>query len=598
MKTKYILCIALGALALSSCNDYLTRDPEDTVTDLPSFWNNESNIRTSVINLYTDYFKGYNSGWNRSDYFDETNIADWTDDNAQQEATMFTKVAPAKADDKDAENPTSPWYFTNVTTINKIIERVTTSTLDDEAKNHWLGVARFFRAMEYSRLVEAFGDVPWYDATMSSTDYDKLYKARDPRTTVMDNVLADLQFAAQNVRVSDGTKGLSVNRDVVESFASRLMLFEGTWQKYRANDKTAAAKYLNAAKTFAEDVIKSGRYSLCPDYKSLTNSIDLAGNPEMIMYRSYVEGVVTHSLMSFQNTEHEKNSPSKSLIDSYLSANGLPIHQTGNSQWKGDKWFSDAIANRDPRLYANIDTTGLALNGVANVYAISGYFGNRFVNESLKNLPGGLSSTNITDAPIMKLNEVLMNDIEACAELADLGQYTLTQADFDRTINVLRDRKSTSMPHVTLTGSNLSVNGVVINDPDRDPTVSPLLWEIRRERRVELVYEGLRFNDLRRWGKLDYADMQKNPDINLGAWIDKDRYVAWYNAKHPNKPITIETLASVHLDRDGNAGYIKAISNTALMRTTADKDYLYPLPTDELTLYQQHGKTLTQNPGW
>ena len=598
MKSKYIISLALTAVTLSSCGDFLTRTPEDTVTDIPSFWDNEGNIRSSVIDLYGHYFKGYNTSWNRSDFFAETNVADWNDDNAQQVATMFTKVAPSTADGVDADNPISPWNFTDVTIINKLIAHVKASNLDGEAKSHWLGVTRFFRALEYSRMVERFGDVPWYSTAPSSTDYDQLYKARDPRTTVMDSVLADLQYAAKNVRVDDGNQGLYVNRDVVEAFASRLLLFEGTWQKYRENNTAEAVKYLEVAKTFAEDVIGSGRYSLSSDYKALTISPDLKGNPEIIMYRSYVEGVVMHSLMSFQNTEHEKSSPSKSLIDSYLSANGLPIHQTGNTEWRGDKWFADAISNRDPRLYANIDTTGLALNGVANVYAISGYFANRFVNETLRNQPGGLSNTNTTDAPIMKLNEVLMNDIEACAELASLGKYSLTQADFDRTINILRDRPSTHMPHVTLLGSDLAVNGTIINDPDRDQTVSPILWEIRRERRVELVYEGIRFNDLRRWGKLDYADMQKNPDINLGAWVDKDRYVSWYNSKHKDKPISLETLNSVHLDRDGNAGYIKPIRDASLMRTVLDKDYLYPIPTNELTLYQQHNKTLTQNTGW
>ncbi len=599
MKSKYIISLALAALSMSSCGDFLTREPEDTVTDIPSFWNNEDNIRSSVYNLYTDYFVGYNSGWSRSDFYYDTRVADWNDDNAQEKATMFTKVAPTTADGASDANPASPWDFTNVTIVNKLLAKVQASSLNDEAKNHWMGIARFFRAMEYSRLVQRFGDVPWYDEAIGSTDYDKLYKERDPRLTVMENVLADLEFASANVRTSDGEKGLTVNRDVVDAYASRLMLFEGTWQKYRAKDNTAAAKFLKAAKEFADKVIATGSYSLCDDYKALTTSIDLKGNSEIIMYRSYVEGVVTHSVMSFQNTEHEICSPSKSLIDSYLSANGLPIHQDGNACWNGDQWFYDAIKDRDPRLYANIDTTGLKLSGVAEVYAISGYFANRFVNESLKNLAGGLSSTNITDAPIMKLNEVLMNEIEACAELADLGQYSLSQTDLDRTINVLRDRKSTHMPHLTLSGSSLAVNGTAINDPDRDQTVSPILWEIRRERRVELVYEGLRFNDLRRWGKLEYADMQKNPDINRGAWVDKKRYVEWYNAKfNPAKPITVETLKSVKLDRDGDAGYIQPITDASLMRTQADKDYLYPLPVNEITLYQQHGKELKQNPGW
>lgn len=208
MKSKYIIGLVLVASTLSSCGDFLTRDPEDTVTDVPSFWDNESNIRTSVIDLYGDYFVGYNTSWNRSDFFAETNVADWNDDNAQQVATMFTKVAPSTADGIDATDPTSPWDFTNVTTINKLIAHVKASNLDSEAKKHWLGVTRFFRAMEYSRMVERFGDVPWYSTAPSSTDYDQLYKARDPRTTVMDSVLADLQYAAKNVRIDDGNQGL------------------------------------------------------------------------------------------------------------------------------------------------------------------------------------------------------------------------------------------------------------------------------------------------------------------------------------------------------------------------------------------------------
>ena len=202
-----------------------------------------------------------------------------------------------------------------------------------------------------------------------------------------------------------------------------------------------------------------------------------------------------------------------------------------------------------------------------------------------------MSSTNTTDAPVMKLNEVMLNYIEAAAELADLGQYTLTQDDFDKTINAIRDRQSTHMPHVTLAGNALKVNGVEINDPDRDATVKPIIWEIRRERRVELAYEGLRFNDLRRWGKLEYADMVKNKKLNMGAWINKADYDATAMAK-----ITLcDENGNIVT---GNEGYIMPITEVAKMREMADKDYLYPIPVDQITMYETHGFTLTQNPGW
>lgn len=573
------------AVSFSSCDDFLTRDPQDTVTDVPSFWNNEENLRTSFLDYYTYFFPGYRSSWERADNFAETNVADWTDDNAQEVATLFTKVAPTS----DAGN----WNFEKIRNMNLLLSRIQSSTLGEEAKNHWSGVARLFRAMEYAKLVQKFGDVPYYDAVVGSTDNEQLYRARDPRTTVMDKVNEDLAFACANIRVNDGTKGLTVNRAVAQGFASRIMLFEGTWQKYHANNTAKAAEYLKAAKDYAAALMQTNAYSIAPSYKSLTTSEDLAGNPEIIMYRSYVENVVMHSLMSFQNTEMEMSSPSRSFIDAFLTKNGLPIHQAGNTDYKG-KEYAKEILNRDPRLADNIDEeSGLRLNGVAAVYAASGYYANRYVNKDLINKPGGMSNTNTTDAPVMKLNEVLMNYIEAAAELADLGQYTLTQADFDKTINAIRDRQSTQMPHVTLAGNALKVNGVEINDPDRDATVKPIIWEIRRERRVELAYEGLRFNDLRRWGKLEYADMVKNKKLNMGAWINKADY-----------PENADALAKITLCDEngnivtGNEGYIMPITEVAKMRQMADKDYLYPIPVDQITMYETHGFKLTQNPGW
>lgn len=573
------------AVSFSSCDDFLTRDPQDTVTDVPSFWNNEENLRTSFLDYYTYFFPGYRSGWNRADNFAETNVADWTDDNAQEVATLFTKVAPTT----DADN----WNFEKIRNMNLLLSRIQSSSLGEEAKNHWSGVARLFRAMEYAKLVQKFGDVPYYDAVVGSTDNEQLYRARDPRTTVMDKVNEDLAFACANIRVNDGTKGLTVNRAVAQGFASRIMLFEGTWQKYHANNTAKAAEYLKAAKDYAAALMQTNAYSIAPSYKSLTTSEDLAGNPEIIMYRSYVENVVMHSLMSFQNTEHEMSSPSRSFVDAFLTKNGLPIHQADNTDYKG-KEYAKEIQNRDPRLADNIDEeSGLRLNGVAAVYAASGYYANRYVNKDLINKPGGMSSTNTTDAPVMKLNEVMLNYIEAAAELADLGQYTLTQADFDKTINAIRDRQSTQMPHLTLAGNALKVNGVEINDPDRDATVKPIIWEIRRERRVELAYEGLRFNDLRRWGKLEYADMTKNKKLNMGAWINKADY-----------PENAEALAKITLCDEngnivtGNEGYIMPITEVAKMRVMADKDYLYPIPVDQITMYENHGFKLTQNPGW
>ena len=592
---------------MASCSDFLERPPMDSIENSPEFYNSENNVRVTVNGWYDIYFTGYETGWTRSDFFDGTDRANWCDDLAQQTATYFTKVAPSKTSD-------SAWGFANVRRINLVYEGVLASTLPEEAKNHWLGIARFFRGMEYARLVRLFGDVPYYDHVVQSTDIKDLYKPRDSREYVMDRVLEDLEFASKNVRVSDGTKGLTVNRDVVNAFYSRIMLFEGTWQKYNEKNDELAAKYLQAAKDAAARVMEAG-YRISDNYKALTISESLAGNPEIILYREYDAATITHAEMSWQSEQTLGNGPSKDLIESYLTTSGLPIAQVGNDQYKGDKSFKNEMANRDPRLSYNI-VDSLAFNGVTGaVFGIGGYMGNRFVNPDLMNTPGGQSSTNITDAPIMKLNEVMLNYLEAAAELAQLGKYTLTQADLNNTINAIRDRADVKMPHVTLRGDQFEVDGVVVDDPNRDKgyaevpgdyAVPSMIWEIRRERRVELVYEGIRFDDIRRWGKLHYADMVLNKKLNLGSWLDKDAYVAEFNARVPaDRQITVETLVNVNLDRPGNAGYIKPIPSDLNVRTYSMKDYLYPIPTEQISLYKSKSEQLgdpsiklEQNPGW
>ena len=608
MKHK-ILGLALLALPLVACNDFLTREPYDKLRgDNDETWNSEDVIKYSMYNVYPTFFKGYNSSWGRADWFAETNIADWNDDNAQEVATFFTKNVPT------ATTAATQWNFDQIHTVNTYLDKLSRSTILDEPKRHWTGVNRFLRAVEYAKLVSNFGDVPYYQQPIAPTDKATLYRAFSPRLEVMDSVLSDMKYAMENVRLTDGEKGLNITRDLVYAYASRIFLFEGTWQKYHNPQNTeVAAKYLQVAKDAADYVLKSKRYELCSNYKDLTTSIDLAGNPEIILYRAYAAGVVTHSLMTFNNTEPEKSSPSRSLIESYLMQNGLPITQEGgNAMYQGDKDFKKEMMKRDPRLYATIDTTELRLPSVAAVYATSGYFANRFVNPTLINAAGGKSYTNITDAPVMKLNEVMLNYIEAAAELATLGKYTLTQADFDLTINALRKRPSTNMPALQLVGDALHVPAGEIKDSQRQANVSPILWEIRRERRVELVYEGLRFNDLRRWKKLEDADMQKNPKLNMGAFVNKKEYVAWYNQTHPaEKPenvLTLEKLSKMHLiqlnpatgkdEVNDTVGYIIPIVKEDFMRTFANKDYLYPIPIDQLTLYRNAGHAIKQNPGW
>lgn len=558
---KIISILLFSAIFLGCKKDFLERPPQDVLTD-DTYWSNENNVRTFAYGFYPAYFVGYGSGYAWGNYFSGQSL---NDDFAPSQPTQFTKNVPASG---------GGWSFSWVRKANLFLNRIQKVPMSQEAINHWSGVARFFRAMEYFDLVRSFGDVPWYGSEMNATS-EELYKPRDPRTLVMDSVLADFQFAAANVRESDGTKGLTVNKYVVLAFMSRVFLYEGTWEKYHNTPNSNATKYLQAARDAADLVIQSGKYSVAPDYRKMFNSLSLSGNPEVMLYREYDEGLITHSLNSYVNLEAQTGT-SKDAIESYLSDDGLPISLSPN--YKGDKTIADVMTDRDPRLYKTIVPT-LRLNGEVPNYSTSGYSVLKFLNEDIAGLPIGSSNLNPTDAPIIRYGEVLMNYAEAVAELG-----TITQADLDKSINKLRDRADVQMPHLEIIGGNPAVNGVVYDDPNRDPSVSSLLWEIRRERRIELMMEGFRLDDLERWAKLSYTDTQGNPDINLGAWIVK--------ADHPK-------MKDVKILNDAPAGYIIPAWKPETQRLFTDpKVYLNPLPLDQIKLYQDHGVELTQNPGW
>jgi starch-binding outer membrane protein, SusD/RagB family len=557
----FSLLLAIGVL--TGCKkDFLERLPLDQLTD-DTYWTSENNVRAFVWGFYPDFFSGYGSGYAWGRYFSGQSL---NDDFASGNPAQFTQNVPASG---------GGWSFGYVRKANILINRVQRAPIAEEAINHWIGIGRFFRALEYHSLVKRFGDVPWYGREVTDSDEELLYKARDPRTLVMDSVLADFEYAAEHVRESDGAAGLTVNRYVVLAFMSRVFLYEGTWQKYHLNNATKAAEYLEAAKWAADQVIASGDYQVAPDYRGIFNSLSLAGNKEVILYREYATGALTHSLNSYVNKEPQTGA-SKNAIDAYLAEDGLPIGLS--PAYQGDKTVADVLSNRDPRINETF-VPQLRLNGEIPNYSTSGYAVHKFLNEDIKDLAEGNGSLNPTDGPVIRYGEVLVNYAEAAAELGNL-----TQADLDKSINKLRDRADVQMPHLEVLGDQPAIGGVVYDDPERDPTVPSLLWEIRRERRIELMMEGFRLDDLKRWKKLEYTDTQGNPTINRGAWIVK--------AEHPG-------MKDVKIENDAAEGYVVPAWKPETQRLFTDpRVYLDPLPTDQIKLYQDMGKELTQNPGW
>src|SRR5690606_16077316 len=193
-------------------------------------------------------------------------------------------------------------YYSRIRKANHFIESVPKAGLAEEVQNHWLGIGRFFRGLEYANFVNVFGDVPYIDRVLREDD-PELFRPRDSRIFVMDKVLEDFKFAAENVRINDGPSQQAVNRYVVLAYMSRVFLFEGTWLKYHQIDEAKSKEYLEASKWAAEQLINSGDFSISNNYRDLFTSESLKGNSEIILFKEYAQGILQHSLMSYNNLE-------------------------------------------------------------------------------------------------------------------------------------------------------------------------------------------------------------------------------------------------------------------------------------------------------
>lgn len=588
-KTIFIFIIAL--FGLSSCENYLDRKSLD-VFDESNFWQNETNVRLYSQGAYTNYFMGYGSGYTYGEFF---TFGPWSDEYSS--SALWT------------QNPATSgngWSFTYVRRANIMIQRVDGMPIPDEAKNHWKGVGRFYRAMEYSDLARTFGDVPWYDKEILPADVAESYKPRDPLKVVAAKIMEDFQYAAENVRVNDGAQ--QINRDIVLAFMSRHLLYLGTYMKYHNLDQTVAADLLTKAKWAADQLIAGGKYAVVDDYRGIFTSENLSGNKEVIMYRQYEPAKATHSLISYNNQEPQTGTTLK-MVETYLASDGLPIKQSPVYNYATDnglRYCPDQFKNRDPRMAATL-VDSIRISQAHGAYSTTGFLCLKFLpytaNASDLIYNG---STNTSDAPIIRYGEVLVNYAEAAAEL---GQFA--QADADKSINKLRNRNIKKnnvgsnlpkLPPMTVAGDKVFANGVEINDPDRDPSVSPLIWEIRRERCVELMFEGLRRYDLTRWGKFEYLKtVETNGPTTLGkgALVNLMKFPA-----ATRKAVVKSGHFYLPIPGDSTKSFMYNLYDANMRRDWKpgdpyyERQYLNCVPLDQIKLYQDLGYVLEQNPGW
>ncbi len=614
MTMKRIIIALSTALLLCACNGDLLDRPTLTKVVDNNFWRGEGDVRLYVNGFYPMYFEGYGVGWNQ-EFAPVRGGTTFCDDFISEgtQTRFENKVPTSRGSSSESRSCFSEYYgpswgFARVRKTNILIDRLNTykENFSAEAYAHWLSVAYFFKVYEYSDLVGVFGDVPYFEETVRDDDLDTQYKDRDSRQFVMDKVYDMCEYILENMRTDDGKQYL--NRYIAAGFISRFMLYEGTWQKYHKGeagcDEAHAKKYLEMAVKAAGLVMDSGKYDFSSSYKDLFVSDDLANNKEVLLYRHYDDALsIRHCIGSYTSGQESQTGVNLEYIKSFNLQDGKS-YSISSVAGADDFSLANLVLTRDPRFFDNFfGKVNIHSSSMIYCYKFASFKAISYYNENNSQLDEWKGIYNVNDAPVMRLGEIVLNWIEAKAELArSFGGAAVTQGDLDRSINALRDRplsSAASAAGVKKT-AHLNINAIP-DDPARDYDVPELIWEIRRERRMELLHEGNRIKDLRRWYKLDYMDYDLNPDKYLGPWVNfpvenpqfmKDR-VNVLQVRHADGTVVKYNGSNA----SEMVGYY-CVRNASNRETFFDRSYMAPIGQNQIDEYKMRGYNLTQTENW
>jgi hypothetical protein len=590
---KYIYKTGLLLFALIlflSCNDeFLERYPLDVVSNT-TFWGSESDLKVYNNSLYNLALNGNSiSFWQMGDANYPERSAWWYDNMSDNQASTTSYIGQIllKRAGKHSIPSNIEWFgyggWNFVRACNVGLDNYNKAKIPQSIINKYIAEARFFRGWFYFDKIKRYGDFPWIDHELN-IDSEELYADRTPREEVMEKVLEDLDFACEYLPNDwgDGNAPGRLNKWAALLVKSRCCLFEGTWRKYHGGSDPG--KWLQNAADAAKELIENGPYSLYStgdplhDYKTFHAIPDLTKNPEVLFWIKYTIGININNLMSV--TTRAAGGATKNLVEDFLCSDGLPI--TLSPLYKGDEVYENIFENRDPRLRQTVLHPAdqeyyfygksyfyeyPRLPGIVGGHAIpTGYHILKYYNA---NLYESSWNNGVTPFIILRFGEALLNYAEAKAELG-----TTTQADLDISINKLRDR--VGMIHMDL-------NNIPVDPQYSSDGVPPLIVEIRRERRIELCFEGFRYDDLRRW-----KQGKKLETRSFGMRWD-DAAKAKYD---PNGKVTMKTSA----DPITGVPYIDVYKGTTWDNPVFDesKHYLWPI---QLSAISQN-PNITQNPGW
>jgi hypothetical protein len=591
MKKLYI-GILLGSLGFAACNK-LDQVPQSTATRQAVFGTENG------LKLYTNSFYGM-------DFLPKNS----TSQDAMSDYLAVRDVQNFIREGGFAANNSSGWTWTNLRNINYFIENCNDPAVPEATRNNYLGIARYFRAYFYWDKVKRFGDVPWIGKALNIDD-PSLMAGRDKRELVMDSVLADLDFACNNIITTNDASRTTITKWVAYAFKSRVCLFEGTFRKYHTglNLTGTAAKWLTEAAAAADQIIKNGGFSLNTaggpgvSYRQVfTSNAPVANEVLQAAVADVNLGVLNEANWWWTSgTYGAKASFIRTFINTYLKLDGTPFTNDPNYP---TMLFKDEVKNRDLRLkqtirlgdYKRISNGQQVPAPPVFSYTFTGYQPIKWTLDDMAFDAGALNTNAIA---LFRYAEVLLNYAEAKAELG-----TLTDADWALTVGALRSRAG-------ITG------GLSAKPTTSDPYLvanyfpgitDPSILEVRRERGIELSLEGLRFADLLRWRRGDLMQQEWNgfyvPALNTPMDLNEDGIldVAFFQGTRPNPGAAGVTYVDVS-PRVGNAVNSQLLKNgtsgeliwmNEIPRKWNERNYYYPIPLNDL----QRNPNLKQNPGW
>lgn len=564
--------VGLSGLALTSCEDFLDRQPISNVTP-ESYFNTADQIGSYVLNYYTSHLTDsrgnalfHDGGYNTGVTVNDNNTDNFFRGEGSLDYFAGEKLVPAGKNIQGVYGRVRVWNWLLEQVLPKEKEGSLQGTPEDI--NQYIGEAYFFRAMAYYYGLVRFGDLPLVKITLpDDTDILVRNSSRAPRNEVARFILSDLDEAIRRLQDKGYQNNQRINKQVAQLFKSRVALFEGTFEKYHRGtgrvpgDETWPGAAYNEDKTFDIDkeidfflteamnsakAVEEGGMTLTENshqinpelgqianwnpYFEMFSSENLSKNNEVLLWKEYnVSLNIKHDAPYLVQAGGDKSGLSRSFINSFLMNDGKPWY-VSSALYQGDATVSKQKMNRDERLQlfvygeddavatdlsdpvvaknnevATLDTLDL-INSSQELRDYTGYRSRKYASYDYNQYKSNQVICT-TGSIVFRGAEAYLNYIEACYEKNGGLDATATKywKELRKRAGVSEDLELTDRNTDLLKEFN-EVNGTVYGDLavySGDKQVSVTLYNIRRERRCELISEGMRWDDLKRWRSWD-----------------------------------------------------------------------------------------------